>query len=120
MGDEGEGETEGGLAVAAQIMIVLRLTRSATTPPSGARNRVGPSWANTTSPTKVAWWVSRLATTARVTFCIHVPMFDAKEPRKTQRKARWDKAPRGEPGRKRWVGAPALSGSDVVMRRGRS
>ena len=48
-------------------------------------------------------WLSALAYTPSVTFCIHVPMLDANEPSQRMRKSRWARAERTVPGW--WRGA---------------
>jgi hypothetical protein len=62
-------------------------------------NNKGPSWQRTMRPTNFADpWLTVLAYTPRVTFCIHVPMFDANEPNQRMRKSRLASAERTVPG----------------------
>ena len=91
----------------------LRSTLSANRPPTMGRTRVGPSWAKMMTPTKVAEWVRSYAYAPRTTFCIQVPMFDAKAPRKTMRKVRCDRAARAVPRRGGSGVSPSTSASSI-------
>ncbi len=64
------------------------LTRSATAPPSGARNRRGTNCAAKTNPTAVPLSPSRRTSTANATVCIHVPDTETSCPAMNSRKLR--------------------------------
>jgi hypothetical protein len=59
----------------------LRSNESAITPPTGENTSSGPSCAAITKPTNTPERVRSYARAPRTTFCIQVPMFDAKAPR---------------------------------------
>ena len=91
----------------------LRSILSARRPPTMGRIRVGPSWAKMMTPTNVAECVRSYAYAPRTTFCIHVPMLEAKAPKKTMRNVRCDSAARAVPDRAGRGVSPSTTASSI-------
>ncbi len=76
-----------------------RGTLSASTPAGIDSSRSGPSWVNTSRPTRLAEPVRCSMCAGSVKFCIHVPTLEANSPSQTSRNPRYDSAARADPGR---------------------
>src|ERR1700722_16729135 len=91
----------------------LRSILSARRPPTMGRTRVGPSWAKMMTPTNVAECVRSYAYAPRTTFCIQVPMLEAKAPKKTMRKVGCASAARAVPDRAGRGVSPSTTASSI-------
>lgn len=86
----------------------LRGSRLAATLPGIDRNRMGPSWAKTITPTRVPESQRSCTYAGSATFCIQVPTFERACPIQISRNARYDQAARIDPVVYEWGGAGKL------------